>query len=355
MEGSDPVACSLSMISDDDEWDPDMGTPERHGPFRTPPEEIHSPANSSFDGSAPSTPRRGLTFGRERHQSFLKLGNMPGTPRSLLHQRRIAHDDVDADDGFSIHQPSMEAHSVRPRTAPSQLFGGGGMSPIRRRPLHGRRGAHTTGAGMSVPRVANVNPFTPMPVRSKRPASPNGTDYDRTTQHARMHTAGAGPAVGSGSFDAGGCINADVDDDSVMHFRGRSNSIFLSTPPRVTKPHCDEPGTSAGSSSPRGVSVSRLSRYNMEFEEKQLLGKGEFGTVMLVKNKMDGTLYAIKRSTRPIAGLAEEQVYILAKAVITSCVRTCYAHTHAYVSMISLDLLQMFSNVLSKCENQFQY
>eukprot|EP00041_Stephanoeca_diplocostata_P028449 m.807408 g.807408 ORF g.807408 m.807408 type:complete len:780 (+) comp23378_c0_seq2:233-2572(+) len=317
--GTDPIPCSLSMASDDDEWDPGMGTPERHAPFRTPPDEVVSPSKSSVDGSAPSTPRRGLTFGKERHQSFLKLGNMPGTPRSLLHQRRIMNEDDD-DDGFSLHLPPSGSNTSRPRTAPSQLFGGGCMSPARSRPRHVRRGAHQTSGGVSVPRVANVNPFTPMPVRSKRPASPELGDDDRTIQHAKMQISpgDAGPAVGSGSFDAGG---KDSDDDNVLHCRGRSSSIFLSTPPRGIQPQCEEPGSSVDPSSPKGVNVARMSRYTMEFEERKLLGKGEFGTVTLVKNKMDGTLYAIKRSTRRIAGLAEEQNLlreVYAHAVISS-------------------------------------
>lgn len=50
-----------------------------------------------------------------------------------------------------------------------------------------------------------------------------------------------------------------------------------------------------------------LSRYLTEFEEKCLLGTGEFGCVYLCTNRMDGCDYAIKKSNRPIiTGSANE-------------------------------------------------
>lgn len=51
-----------------------------------------------------------------------------------------------------------------------------------------------------------------------------------------------------------------------------------------------------------------MSRYNEEFEELGELGTGEFGTVYKCRNRLDGIEYAIKRSKKPISGLAEEYV-----------------------------------------------
>ena len=68
-----------------------------------------------------------------------------------------------------------------------------------------------------------------------------------------------------------------------------------------------------------------VSRLEQEFEYVRMLGIGEFGTVFAYKHRLgmvpfrtslyaelltysDGAIYAIKRSNKPIAGLAEELV-----------------------------------------------
>lgn len=53
-------------------------------------------------------------------------------------------------------------------------------------------------------------------------------------------------------------------------------------------------------------SNSGLSRYLTEFEQRSLLGTGEFGCVYKCTNRMDGCDYAIKKSSKTIAGSANE-------------------------------------------------
>ncbi|XP_045508636.1 wee1-like protein kinase isoform X2 [Colias croceus] len=52
---------------------------------------------------------------------------------------------------------------------------------------------------------------------------------------------------------------------------------------------------------------SNISRYNIEFVELGLIGRGQFGRVARCVNKLDGCVYALKRSLRPVAGSAAER------------------------------------------------
>ncbi|XP_071441120.1 wee1-like protein kinase 1-A [Hetaerina americana] len=52
---------------------------------------------------------------------------------------------------------------------------------------------------------------------------------------------------------------------------------------------------------------SNISRYHQEFHELETIGTGEFGTVYKCINRLDGCVYAIKRSTKPVAGSVNEK------------------------------------------------
>lgn len=49
-----------------------------------------------------------------------------------------------------------------------------------------------------------------------------------------------------------------------------------------------------------------VSRYHKEFVEVSLIGRGVFGSVYLCRHRLDGCLYAIKRSLKPVAGSSNE-------------------------------------------------
>nr|BAF56108.1 Wee1B protein kinase [Sus scrofa] len=49
-------------------------------------------------------------------------------------------------------------------------------------------------------------------------------------------------------------------------------------------------------------------RYEKEFLEVEKIGVGEFGTVYKCIKRLDGCVYAIKRSTKPVSGLSDENL-----------------------------------------------
>lgn len=52
---------------------------------------------------------------------------------------------------------------------------------------------------------------------------------------------------------------------------------------------------------------SNIPRYHQEFHEVGLIGTGEFGSVYKCINRLDGCVYAIKKSIRPVAGSVNEK------------------------------------------------
>ena len=51
---------------------------------------------------------------------------------------------------------------------------------------------------------------------------------------------------------------------------------------------------------------SNISRYKEEFHEVCLIGSGSFGTVYKCINRLDGCVYALKRSHKPVVGSGDE-------------------------------------------------
>uniref|UniRef100_A0A182J833 non-specific protein-tyrosine kinase n=1 Tax=Anopheles atroparvus TaxID=41427 RepID=A0A182J833_ANOAO len=160
---------------------------------------------------------------------------------------------------------------------------------------------------------ANVNPFTP-------PAM-----FMRTKKRTRQEGPESAKASLGGTYGTGAVMD-QTQNNIPSGFAGnrlnRVSKTFGSLTPFAMKQanDCtmnhtlasfnlveDECGEYRQAPKRLALQDSNISRYEKEFIQMSLLGTGEFGQVFQCLNRLDGCIYAIKKSIRPVAGSAFEK------------------------------------------------
>ncbi|XP_053663026.1 wee1-like protein kinase [Anopheles marshallii] len=156
---------------------------------------------------------------------------------------------------------------------------------------------------------ANVNPFTPpaMFMRTKKRTRQEGPESAKATiggsngHSIKNHFPALFPSnrINKCRFPYSGPATPfalrQANDSTTHHTLKMFNMVE------------DESGEFRQASKRLALQDSNISRYKQEFIELSLLGKGEFGQVYQCLNRLDGCVYAIKKSIRPVAGSSLEK------------------------------------------------
>ncbi|MCL4141206.1 UNVERIFIED_CONTAM: hypothetical protein GTU68_045582 [Idotea baltica] len=78
--------------------------------------------------------------------------------------------------------------------------------------------------------------------------------------------------------------------------------------PSEEEPDDDDDASSSHPSKRLSIHDANVYRYHEEFLELSLIGRGQFGSVYKCRHRLDGCIYAIKKSLKPVAGSADERI-----------------------------------------------
>lgn len=138
--------------------------------------------------------------------------------------------------------------------------------------------------------TANVNPFTPdgMLMNSKKRARIDRVAAQNTANNSSNHKS-----------------LTDHRRSTIFDYSS-SSSLFSSS---TTTGRSDEDALDQCQAPKRlALQDTNISRYEREFVQLSVIGAGEFGEVFRCLNRLDGCIYAVKKSKKPVAGSAIERI-----------------------------------------------
>lgn len=224
--------------------------------------------------------------------------------------------------GADAAQPSprRSPRIVRQRllfSALGQTASGDGPAPVL---SAGQRSAFAQGA-CQLPHIVNVNPFSPLRPRAMDAlrAAAAAAIRPPTGSRCPLATATCDVAAEAGSMHGAAdphkrhrATAEAVPEADVDYGDGRTSPKRLKRADSISQMMAMEfaqarsrPHHGRGHGHGHGHGQSR---YEAEFAQLRRLGQGEFGEVFKCYNRLDGIVYAIKRSRRPINGEKDECV-----------------------------------------------
>lgn len=225
----------------------------------------------------------------------LRLMDTPETPKTIIQKLKDSvavvpdtksqDNDSDTDDYFLARG---DQHTKKPLIAPSAM---NPHQPLRAVPIpihHHHYPAATT---------ANVNPFTPdgMLMNSKKRARIDKCALTSNTTHKKKNAVNTNSnneqrrSVFDPFYTANYDSKASLDSKSIST-EEEDLMIYQQAPKRLA------------------LQDTNISRYEREFVQLSVIGAGEFGEVFRCLNRLDGCIYAVKKSKKPVAGSAVERI-----------------------------------------------
>ncbi|EDV31594.1 uncharacterized protein Dana_GF14473 [Drosophila ananassae] len=234
----------------DDDFDKD--TPEGASPLPNQPKK-----KMSIEQGATSTSGNGDVSMSPPCQKVraLRLFSTPATPKTILQKST-----TQCSNHLSAAAAAMNAS--RRSEEPFRL-----AERPRSLPLHNRN--------IPAQDTANVNPFTPdslLAHNKKRCRTQFGRENINLNVSAMQRY-----------------LLSDTCDDEAAEEAGDSREIHQQAPKRLA------------------LHDTNISRFKREFMQVSVIGVGEFGVVFQCVNRLDGCIYAIKKSKKPVAGSSFEK------------------------------------------------